>query len=350
MKTESKVKKNLQIKAKLNIPTMQFLTYKNYILSISYERNTVDFYDIKTFKRKFYLKRKRHEKNFYHEKWKLIQTKAHKVFLLGYKNDPENELFYHEVENSKLDIYLLKIGQRKCIKKASFIYYKFKEDEKEDKLYILTDFTIFQYDFLTGTSNELCISKHLPFCNNWVKFFIINNYFVIVFLREVSKWIFLEYCEIIDKNSHSNILLCISSDYYYDMDNYYESQNSFVQTSDKFFSIYSEETSQMTNIVFAEFEINEKIFQQKNYLPLSNKKEIKIKETGKMDIYPINTKNCGISFNYSNYYIFKLPDMEIIIKIDIVFKDKLFLLKFIDDGNDKYRLYLSDQNNLLYIA
>ena len=117
MKTENKAQNKLQVRAKLNIAkNMEFLLYKKYIISISLEGNKVDFYDMRTFKRKFYLKRKRHENNFYHEKWKLFFTKDHKVFLLGYQNEPEDG-FFDENTDKILDIYLLKIGQRKCVKK-----------------------------------------------------------------------------------------------------------------------------------------------------------------------------------------------------------------------------------------
>ena len=64
---------------------MQFFIYKNYIISISKGKNKVDFFDIKTFRRKFYLKPKRHEKNFDHEQWKLIYKyiqRSIKYFLL----------------------------------------------------------------------------------------------------------------------------------------------------------------------------------------------------------------------------------------------------------------------------
>ena len=58
-----KTSNNLQIKTIFNISSnIQFLIHKNYLLSICNEKNRVDFYDMKTFKRKFYLKRKRHEK------------------------------------------------------------------------------------------------------------------------------------------------------------------------------------------------------------------------------------------------------------------------------------------------
>ena len=155
MKTDNNTQNKLQIRAKFNIATnMEFLLYKKYIISVSNEGNRVNFYDMRTFKRKFYLKRKRHENNFYHEKWKLFLTKDHKVFLLGYQNEPE-DFFSDENTDKKLDIYLLKIGQRKCVKKESFTYYKFIEDAKDDKLYILTDLGIFQYDFITGISNNL---------------------------------------------------------------------------------------------------------------------------------------------------------------------------------------------------
>ena len=355
MKTENKAQNKLQVRAKLNIAkNMEFLLYKKYIISISLEGNKVDFYDMRTFKRKFYLKRKRHENNFYHEKWKLFFTKDHKVFLLGYQNEPEDG-FFDENTDKILDIYLLKIGQRKCVKKKSFTYYKFIEDEKDDKLYILTEMGIIQYDFITGISNDHNISIYLPFFRRWAKFFLINNYFLIVYLQEVSRWTFLEYCYIIDKNSGKAKNLCLSSEYYYDMDDYLNSRDFFVQITDNFFSIYSKKNDQITSIFFSELGMNEKTFQEINddneydNLLLLNEKELKIAETGKMDIYPINKKRCGIVFKCVSYYIIELQNMNIIAKIEIKFKDELFLLKFIEDGNEKYKLFLANKNNLLFI-
>lgn len=355
MKTENKAQNKLQIRAKLNTSkNMEFLLYKKYIISVSNEGNRVDFYDMRTFKRKFYLKRKRHENNFYHEKWKLFFTKDHKVFLLGYQNEPEDG-FFDESEDKILDIYLLKIGQRKCVKNKSFTYYKFIEDEKDDKLYILTTTGIIQYDFISGISNDLNISIDLSIFQRWAKFFIINNYFFIIYLQEVSRWIFLEYCYIIDKNLGKAKNLCLSSEYYYDFDDYLYSRDFFVQITDNFFSIYSQQKDQTTSIIFSELGMNEKKFQEINddneydNLLLLNEKELKFAETGKMNIYPINKKRCGIVFKCENYYLIELPNMDIIAKIKIKFKDELFLLKFIEDGNKKYKLFLANKNNLLFI-
>ena len=128
------------------------------------------------------------------------------------------------------------------------------------------------------------------------------------------------------------------------MDNFYYSKNYFVQISDNYFSIYSNETYKTTNIVFTGFRIGEKIFNEENndYFVedslLLGKKEKKIKETEKLHIYPINKQKCGIAFNYTiNIYFCKLPNMEIIIKIEMKFKDELFLLKFVKRGKDKSR-------------
>ena len=372
MKTENHLQNKLQITSRLKIQeNMQFLLYKNYILSVSHKRNTVDFYDIKTFRRKFYLKRKRHEKNFYHEKWKLIVTKEHKVFLLGYEKFNEEEAFQEVKADSTLDIYLLKIGQRKCIKKASFNYFKFIEDEKDDKLYIQTEYTIIQYDFISGTSNEKCCPVLLPPISTyrWVKFFLINNKFVIFYVQEVYKWIFLLCCNIMDKNLEFGIeYLDISNNFnhYYDLDSISSSRDSLVKISDNFFSLFSEEKDKTTKINFAELRMDDIIFnevkmdeefdifiEKKNNLVdliLFNKKEINIKETGEKKIYPINKEKFGIVFNYRNYYICSISKMEIILQIDLKINEKLFLLKFKDDNNGKYKLYLNDKNNLYYIS
>ena len=54
--------------------------------------------------------------------------------------------------------------------------------------------------------------------------------------------------------------------------------------------------------------------------------------------------------NQFNYYIIEIPNMDIITKIEIKFKDELFLLKFIENGNDNYKLFLTNKYNLLFIA
>lgn len=363
MNTENHLQNKLQIKAQLKLSTnMEFLMYKNYILSVSHKRNTVDFYDMKTFRKKFYLKRKRHEKNFYHEKWKLIITKEHKVFLLGYEEEQE---YFGAKYDKELDIYLLKIGQRKCAKKASFSYYMFIEDEKDDKLYIITEYSIIQYDFISGTSNEMIylIIGHHAF--NWVKFCLVNNYFVIFYVQEVAKGIFQLVCKIIDKNlENTQYYLDISNhynycDYYYDFDSFYHSRDSLVQISDNFFPLYSEEKEQTTKIDFAELQIDEKIFNEENNnfedndylvdLILFNKEELNIKETGKMNIYPINNEKFGIVFNHKNFYICNISKVEIILHVDLKIDKKLSLLNFKDD-NAKYQLYLNDKNNLFYLS
>ena len=54
--------------------------------------------------------------------------------------------------------------------------------------------------------------------------------------------------------------------------------------------------------------------------------------------------NC---FGYKNYYICNLINMEINLKIELNIKEKLFLLKFIDDNN-KYKVYLTDESKKNY--
>ena len=76
-----------------------------------------------------------------------------------------------------------------------------------------------------------------------------------------------------------------------------------------------------------------------------------INETDDINIFPINKEKCGIVCGYKNYYICNLIKMEINLKIELNIKEKLFLLKFIDDDN-KYKFYLTDETNkkLLYIS
>ncbi len=288
---------------------------------------------------------------------------------MGYEKYKEEEYYEKEADDDKkLDIYLLKIGQRKCAKKASFNYFKFREDEKDDKLYIIKEYTIIQYDFISGTSNEKSypIHLHLPTfpCDfRWVKFFLVNNNFVLFYVYEVNKWIFQLVCNIMDKNLETGIdMLSISTYYnhYYDLDSIFSSRDSLVKISDNFFSLISEEKDKTTKIYFAELKMDDKIYNEEYDffedndnlvdLILFNKKEINIKETGEKKIYPINKEKFGIVFNYRNYYICNISKMEIILKIDLNINEKLFLLKFKDDNNGKYKLYLNDKNNLYYTS
>ena len=86
MKTENKAQNKLQVRAKLNIAkNMEFLLYKKYIISVSLEGNKVDFYDMRTFKRKFYLKRKRHENNFIMKNGNYSLQKIIKYFFWDIK-------------------------------------------------------------------------------------------------------------------------------------------------------------------------------------------------------------------------------------------------------------------------
>lgn len=353
-----KTANELQIKTKLNIfSNIQYLIFKNYILSISFENSCVYFYDMKTFKRKFYLKRKRHENKFYHEKWKLFYTKNHKLFLLGYENEKKDGYTMNNSLEKKLDIYILKIGQRKCIKKASFTYYQFIEDENDDKLYIRTDYSIIKYDFITCTSNEKYLAIKAERKKYWEKSFLVDNHFIFVYLHEICKWTFILIYHIIDKNLEYSTECLYFPSICFDLDDYYYSMNIFQQITNNLFSIYSEEIEQKTNIDFIEIRIEEKFLKENdndklNDLIFCNKKRINIKETGIRYISLLNKSKCGIAFNYNNYYICNLSNMEIYLKIELIRlninRDSL-LLKFVD-GKDKYKLYLSDGSELLYIS
>ena len=73
-------------------------------------------------------------------------------------------------------------------------------------------------------------------------------------------------------------------------------------------------------------------------------KEIKIKKTGYIDIYPLNKEKCGIVFDYKVYYICNLSNMEITLKMKLNINEELFLLKFKDD-NGKYEKYMNNYKN-----
>jgi len=333
-----------------NSINMQFFIYRNYLISIPKGKNKVDFFDIKTFRRKFYLKRKRHEKNFYHEQWKLIYTKKHKLFLIGCEHEYENELYDNKNKNKKLDIYLLKIGQRKCVKINSFNYYKFKEDENEDKLYIIRDNNMLIYDL----NNGICTIKNNQFKKEdinlyWMNLFITKDYIMYIYFNMITRWVFTFFCEIKDKNLESG-KECFYTDtncLFDDEDNNYKyARNHLVQISDNLFSISSEVYNQSRIVYFAEIKPKE------NFEPLEedesiyfNEKEINImNETGDINIFAINEEKCGIVCGYKNYYICNLINMEINLKIELNIKEKLFLLKFFDEDN-KYKFYLTDETN-----
>ena len=115
--------RNLSTQTLLSITNnLQVMIHKKYIISISKGKNEVIFFNIKTFKKEFVLKPEIQEKNFEHGKWKLIYTKEKQLFLIGYEHEYENDLNDNKNQNKKLDIYLLKIEQKECVKKNSFIY------------------------------------------------------------------------------------------------------------------------------------------------------------------------------------------------------------------------------------
>ena len=338
---------NLQIKTKVNIPyNMQYYFHKNYILTISNEKNKIDFYEIKKYKKIFSL-----DKNFSHEKYKYLSTKENKLFLIGYENDYINELSDNNKKNKHLDIYLLKLEQKEIEKVASFQYFKFKEDEIEDKLYIVGDKTIIIYDLNTGTSNKKNSPFNIEFCIYWSELFITDKYMIFIYFNMVTRRVFSFFYDVINKNLDDSKECFFSPYYVYDEDAHYRSaRNDCVQISNNYFSIYSEIHNQSRIISFAEIELKEGLKEYET--AFTREKEITINELGDMKIYPINEEKCGIVFDYKNYYLCDLSKMEITLKIELNINEKLFLFKFEDDNKDRYKLYLTDENHkkLLYIS
>lgn len=334
---------------------LQFFIHKNYIISISKGKNEVVFFNIKTFKKEFVLKPEIHEINFEHEQWKLIYTKEKQLFLIGYEHEYENELMDNKNKHKKLDIYLLKIEQKECVKKNSFIYYKFKDDEKEDKLYIMRDNEMLIYDLNKGTYNI----KNLGFIEKfetpyWMNLYITSDYIIYCSFNMCTRWVFAFFYEVIDKNLDSGKeCFCMELCGYDDQnDEYKYASNHHIQLSDNLFTVGSEIYNQQRILYFAEIKPKE------NFKPLEEdesiyfkENEIALKETGKINIFPINQEKCGIVCENKSYYIFNLLKMEINLKIEFDFKEKIVLLKF-SDNNNKYKLYLTDKANkkLLYIS
>lgn len=347
---------NLQINTKVNSPSNnQFFIHKNYLLSVCNEKKRVNFYDMKTFRRKFYLKRKRHENKFNSEKWKLLYTKEHKLYLIGYEHEYENELEENKNNDKNMDIYLLKIAQRKCVKINSFKYYKIKEDEKEDKLYIYRNNQMFIYN-LNINSYEIKPCE-FDLDNNlyWGNLFITNNYIMFIYFTMVSRWVFSFHFQVKEKDLENNQIHSFCPYYCYDEEiNYNSAINHLVQLYDNYFSVFSELFNNTRTISFAEIKIDENaepLYSPNNKNMFFNEKEITINETGDMNIYPIDNKKCGIAFDCKNYYICNLTNMEINLKIELNINEKFYLLKYNDD-NDKYQFYLNDDVNkkLLYIS
>ena len=340
----------LQIKTKLDISTnLQFLIFKNYLLSISYEKNTIDFYDMKTFIKKFYIKPEGYKNIFYNEEWMLFYTKKHKLFLLQYENEMIYESNINEKPKNELNIYSLEIDNRKCIKKKSFIYYQFIQDKNDDKLYIITNKSIIKYDFITGSSTEKNITNENFTKGSSSKLFFVDNCFVSFYIQLVSDWTFLLLLDIEDKNlEYSKKYLSVPSVCFNEGD---VTMDNCVQITNNLFTVFSGENNQTTEVKFAELRIEEKLLKENNLEKdkLFNIKEINIKETGKMNIYPINNEKCGFVFNNKKYYICNLSKMEIYLKIELDINDKLLLLKFVD-SNGKYKLYLNNKGKLLFIS
>ena len=182
------ITKKLQIKSKFSISkNIQFLIHHNYIISLPYGRNTIDFYNIKTFRRKFFLKPEIKMDHINHGKWDLIYTKQKKLFLFGKADHFDN-----------LDIYLLDIDKRKYVKKASFYYsHSFIEDKNNSKLYILSERELIVYDFNKEISNK---KKLILTPNYFWKSFFIDNYLLLFSINTLNKDIYSLSCDIIDKN------------------------------------------------------------------------------------------------------------------------------------------------------
>ena len=332
------ITKKLQIKSKFSISkNIQFLIHHNYIISLPYGRNAIDFYDIKTFRRKFFLKPEIKMDNINHGKWDLIYTKQKKLFLFGKADHFDN-----------LDIYLLDIDKRKYVKKASFYYsYSFIEDKNNSKLYILSERELIVYDFNTEISNK----KKLIFTPNYFwKSFLIDNYLLLFSINNLNKDIYSLSCDIIDKNlKYLKKKLTLSKK---QNQPYFFYDDPFVKLSDNLISVTSYVENHKTIIEVADIRINQKVLDEtKDELIAFDNKEIKIKKTGYIDIYPLNKEKCGIAFDYKVYYICNLSNMEITLKMKLNINEELFLLKFKDD-NGKYEIYMSDyeHNKILFIS
>ena len=172
--------------------------------------------------------------------------------------------------------------------------------------------------------------------------------------------ILIVFCEIINKDLENIKSYSIWGIYWFDID-IQSAKASLVQLSDNFFCISTEDSSsgQKKIITFGEIRIKPNLLSTEGKIfdeneddcgnAFINEREIEIEETGHSEVYSLTKENCGIAMNYKNYYICDLKKMEIILKINLNIDGEFHLLKFIE-GNNKYRLYLNDDKNLLYIS
>jgi len=192
----------------------------------------------------------------------------------------------------------------------------------------------------------------------WMNLFITSNYIMYIYFDMIIKWSFVFFYKIKDKNLDSGKIWYYKGmncmyDAYID-DDYKYAKNHLVQISDNLFTVGSEINNQSRIIYFAEIKTKENFepLEEDESIFLHENEIILINEMGDINIFPINKKKCGIVCGYKNYYICNLINMEISLKIELNIKEKLFLLKFMDENHNKYKFYLTDEDNkkLLYIS
>ena len=119
MSTEKRPK--IKVKIKFNDENTKFLSFKNYIIAISYHSNIITFYDMNnSLKVDFTIEFKQDK---FYESWKLYYSKKR---IISYR---KLAIFTY----NNLGIFLLNIEKRAIDKKFSYNFTDFIEVKKEDK-------------------------------------------------------------------------------------------------------------------------------------------------------------------------------------------------------------------------
>jgi len=403
--------KEMQIQLTLNNYTNEWLSYKNYIISIkllTYQKDQInfsnnnleiDFYDNKTFKR--ILRLKNEEEKFpieikendiyentnssHYDDFKLFHSNE-KLYLFGYTKPIFNCVFS---KPSNLGIFELNIDSKKLEKKISFSdYINFIDNEKDNKIYFLLFNGIMIYDLSTNNRNKIEFKYPGPY----KKLILVDDYILIISLEIfLTKYMNKLFVSIFDKNLKSlrsyddnTIVLDNYFEYNYNTIDYFTpiSENLFLLETDSNninigeFRIKGKEKLLQsckeieTGYGAIEYEFNThyedgdiKLLNDKNNIGeeelidyIYKKHELSIKEEEKKNYYPyynfyvLNNDLLGIVGK--NIYIYNISSLKPIIKFEIPFnalEQKLSIVKY-QEKNDKYKLYLGKNKRITLLS
>lgn len=341
----------------------QFLFFDNYIISVvetSPKEYEFHFYKTRNFEREFILKinKEENKENEKYDIFKLIYTKNKKLYLIGYQM---LTIDYDGYVERELGIFRLEIEKKIIEKIASYTINDFYIDLKEDKIYIIDYCSFITYDLLKETSNtnEKDFGGHSGFLD-WEKIFLVDNYFLIVSLREMGQYFFYLFGSIIDKNFKDLDKNPENTGVKYIFPETFDLKNYFFKISDNFFLLYSEIFDNTTVIYFAEIRIKgnedlilslDEVSEDMESIDVCKRSAIFIDETGELIHYPIDNEKFGINISNRNIYICKTSDLELIWKFNFNFNnnEKLLLVNA-EEEKEKYKLILGNKNKLLFLS